>query len=73
METANAKKPANEAFAAMQDLFSQSQQFWQERATQTADDIVELYKAGLEYTGQLTTLTLDAARRSLDLLTPKSA
>lgn len=72
MEPANAKKTANDALSAMHELFSQSQQFWTERATQSADEMVELYKAGVEYTGQLATLTLETARRSLDLMTPKT-
>jgi hypothetical protein len=72
MEAANATKSPSDPFAAVQDLFSQSQQFWHERAAQTAEDVVELYKAGLEYSHQLTTVTLDAARRSFALLTPKT-
>lgn len=55
----------NNPFAPFQEFFSQAQQSAQH-------DWLELYKAGLDYTAQVTTLTLDAARRSLELFTPKA-
>jgi hypothetical protein len=72
MDPVNASPSATNPFSAAQVLFLQSQQLWQERATQTADDMLELYKAGLEYTTQITSLTLGAARRSFDLLSSKA-